>query len=144
MYIGLLILHNVLRWLILVIALVVLLRYFMGWFSQKKWKKSDNILGLIFTALMDLQLLSGLILYFLSPIIKTAFQDFGAALSNPEIRFYAVEHSGMMLLAIILVHIGRARSKKGTPDKQKFGQALLFFGIAYIIIIAAIPWRITG
>lgn len=141
MYIGLLHLHNVLRWLILIAALVVLLKYFIGWFSQKKWQKSDHILGVIFTALIDLQFLTGIVLYFfISPITKTAFQDFGAAMKNADLRFYAVEHALMMLIAAALIHIGWSRSKKAVTDKSKFSQALLFFGIAYVIIIALIPW----
>ena len=141
MYIGLLHLHNVLRWLILIAALVVLLKYFIGWFSQKKWQKSDHILGVIFTALIDLQFLTGIVLYFfISPITKTAFQDFGAAMKNADLRFYAVEHALMMLVAVALVHIGWSRSKKAATDKSKFSQALIFFGIAYVIIIALIPW----
>ena len=80
MYTGLLHLHNSLRWLILLVALVTLVKYFMGWFSQKGWMKSDNILGLLFTAIMDIQLVVGLVLYFgYSPITKAAFQDFLAA-----------------------------------------------------------------
>jgi len=141
MYIGLLHLHNVLRWLILIAALVVLLKYFTGWFSQKKWQKSDHVLGIIFTALIDLQFLTGIVLYFfVSPITKTAFQDFGAAMKNADLRFYAVEHALMMLIAAALIHIGWSRSKKAATDRAKFSQALIFFGIAYVIIIALIPW----
>lgn len=141
MYIGLLHLHNVLRWLILIAALVVLLKYFTGWFSQKKWQKSDHVLGLIFTALIDLQFLTGMVLYFfVSPITKTAFQDFGAAMKNADLRFYAVEHALMMLIAVALIHIGWSRSKKAATDRAKFIQGLIFFGIAYVIIIALIPW----
>ncbi len=141
MYIGLLHLHNVLRWLILIAALIVLLKYFIGWFSQKKWSKPDHILGLIFTSLVDLQFLTGIVLYFFySPITKTAFHDFGAAMKNAELRFYAVEHSLMMLIALVLIHIGWARAKRATSDRAKFSQALVFFGIAYVIIITLIPW----
>ncbi|WP_430973395.1 hypothetical protein [Sunxiuqinia rutila] len=141
MYTGFLHLHNTLRWLILLIALVSLLKYFMGWFSQKKWGKSDNILGIIFTAAMDLQLLTGLVLYFfLSPITSAAFQNFGAAMKNADLRFYAVEHFLMMLIAVVLVHIGRSKSKKASHSRKKFGFSLVFFGIAYIIMLAAIPW----
>ena len=141
MYTGLLHLHNTLRWLILLVALATLLKYFMGWFSQQEWKKSDNILGIIFTSIMDLQLLVGLILYFfISPITKTAFQDFGAAMKNADLRFYLVEHFLMMLIAVALIHIGRSKSKKASGSRRKFGIALIFFGIAYIIILAAIPW----
>jgi hypothetical protein len=141
MYTGLLHLHDGLRWLILLVALVTLLKYFMGWFSQKSWKKSDNILGIVFASVIDLQLLTGLILYFfVSPITEAAFQNFGAAMKNADLRFYAVEHTLMMLIAVVLVHIGRSKSKKALNPKRKFGTALVFFGIAYIIILAAIPW----
>ena len=141
MYNGFLHLHNTLRWLILLVALATLLKYFIGWFSQKSWQKSDNILGIIFTSILDLQLLVGLVLYlFLSPITQTAFQDFGAAMKNDDLRFYTVEHIFMMIVAITLVHIGRSRSKKVVGSRTKFGTALVFFGIAYMIILAAIPW----
>lgn len=141
MYTGLLHLHNSLRWLILLVALVTLLKYFMGWFSQKSWKKSDNILGIIFVSIMDLQFLVGVVLYFfLSPVTQAALQNFGAAMKNPELRFYAVEHSLMMLVALALVHIGRSKSKKTLNPRRKFGISLVFFGIAYLIILAAIPW----
>ena len=141
MYIGLLHLHNLLRWLILAIALVALFKYFMGWFNQGKWQKSDHILGAVFTALLDLQLLSGLVLYFfVSPLTKAAFRDFGAAMKNSDLRFYAVEHFTLMLIAVILVHIGRVRTKKAVNPKAKFSNSLVFFGIAYLIMLAAIPW----
>lgn len=146
MYTGLLHLHNTLRWLILLVALITLLKYFMGWFSQKKWQKSDNVLGIIFTSVMDLQVLVGLVLlyFFVSPITKVAFQNFGAAMKNVDLRFFAVEHTIMMLIAVILVHIGRYKSKKALNPKRKFGVALIFFGIAYILILAGIPWgRVT-
>lgn len=141
MYPGLLQLHNILRWIIIVIALITLLKYFMGWFSQQNWRKTDNILGITFTSLMDLQLLIGLLLYFIfSPITETAFQDFGAAMENSDLRFYAVEHASIMLLAVVLVHIGRARSKKAKNSKAKFRNALIFFGLAYLLIMLGIPW----
>lgn len=146
LYTGFLHLHNTLRWIILLGALITLLKYFIGWFGQKNWEKSDNILGAVFTGLMDLQFLIGIGLYaFLSPITKAAFQDFGVAMKNADLRFYAVEHLIMMIFAIILVHIGRIKSKRATQSKTKYSNGLLFFGIAYIIILAGIPWqRVIG
>ena len=141
MYTGFLHLHNTLRWLILLVAFATLIKYFIGWFSQKSWQKSDNVLGIIFTAAMDLQLLVGLVLYFfLSPITQTAFRNVGEAMKNADLRFYLIEHVFMMLIAIILVHVGRSRSKKALLSRRKFGIALFYYGIAYIIILSAIPW----
>jgi dipeptide/tripeptide permease len=113
----------------------------MAWFSHKRWEKSDNILGIIFTAVMDVQLLVGLALYFfISPITKAAFQNIGAAMKNPELRFYLVEHFLLMLIAVVLVHIGRSKSKKASSPRKKFGVALVFFGIAYVLLLVGIPW----
>ena len=142
MYTGLLHLHSGLRWLILLILMVVLVKYFLGWFSQSKWKKVDNILGIVFTSLMDLQLLVGLILYFfVSPITKAAFQDFGATMKNADLHFIAVEHFLLMLLAVVFVHIGRSRSKKAKTEKGKFGKALFWFAFSCLLILAGIPWN---
>lgn len=141
MYIGLLHLHNTLRWIILLVALVTLIKYLVSWIGMKKWQKSDNILGIVFTSVMDIQLLTGLVLYFfISPFTQAAFQDFGAAMKNADLRFYAVEHFLMMLIAVVLIHIGRSKSKRISNTKRKFGVALVFYAIAYAIILAGIPW----
>ena len=133
--------HNTLRWLILLSLVITLVKYVSGWLGNQPWKKTDNILGIVFTSLMDLQLLTGLVLYFfISPVTKLAMSDFGAAMKDPGLRFYAVEHFSMMLIAVVLVHIGRAKSKKAKTDSAKFKTATIFFLIALVVILAAIPW----
>jgi hypothetical protein len=130
-----------LRWLLLLSLVTTLVKYLIGWFGNQPWKKTDNLMGIIFTSLMDLQLLVGLVLYFfLSPITKLAFNDFGAAMKNADLRFYAVEHLFMMLIAVVLVHIGRAKSKKAATDAGKFKIATLFYGLALVVMLVAIPW----
>ena len=141
MYTGFLHLHDTLRWLLLVSLVITLVKYLAGWLGNQPWKKVDNILGIVFTSLMDLQLLTGLVLYFfLSPVTKLALSDFGGAMKNADLRFYAVEHFAMMLIAVVLVHIGRAKSKKAKIDRNKFKTAFIFFAIALVVMLAAIPW----
>ena len=141
MYTGFLHLHNTLRWLLLLTILITLAKYLLGWFADKPWTKTDNLLGIIFTSLMDIQLLTGLVLYFfLSPVTKLALADFGAAMKDSGLRFYAVEHFSLMLIAVVLVHIGRAKSKKMKVDRKKFKTAAIFYLIALVIILGAIPW----
>jgi hypothetical protein len=133
--------HTILRWLILLSMVITLIKYIVGWLGAHRWKKIDNILGIVFTSLMDLQLLTGFTLYFfLSPITKMAFSDFGAAMKDDNLRFFAVEHLSVMLIAVVLVHIGRAKSKKAKTDIDKFRTATYFFLIALVIIVATIPW----
>lgn len=141
MYIGFLHLHNVLRWIVLLSVIITLVKYLYGWLGKKAWTKTDNLLGIIFVSLMDLQVLTGLVLYFfLSPITRLAFSDFGAAMKNTDLRFYAVEHLSMMFIALVLLHIGRAKSKKAATDLKKFRVAAVFFLVALVVIVAAIPW----
>ena len=142
MYTGFLHLHDTLRWLLLLSLVTTLVKYLIGWFGSQRWKKTDNLMGVVFTSLMDLQLLTGLVLYFfLSPITKLALNDFGSAMKNADLRFYAVEHLFMMLIAVVLVHIGRAKSKKATADASKFKIATIFYGLALVVMLAAIPWN---
>lgn len=121
--------------------IITLIKYLAGWLGNKPWKKSDNILGITFVWLIDLQLITGLALYFfLSPITKLALSNFSAAMKDPDLRFYAVEHILMMIIAIVLVHIGRAKSKSAKTDSGKFRITSVFFLIAMMVIYAAIPW----
>ena len=111
MYTGLLHTHNLLRWIILFTMLAALILAFTGWFGKKDWTKKDNLAGLLLTLFIDLQLVVGLFLYFfVSPFTKAAFADFGAAMKNSDLRFYAVEHLLLMIIALVLVHIGRIKS----------------------------------
>ncbi|MDP2337906.1 MAG: hypothetical protein Q8N05_15970 [Bacteroidota bacterium] len=142
MYEVFLMFHSWLRWLLLFSMAVTLIKYLAGWLGNQPWKKLDNVLGIVFTSLMDLQLIFGLGLYFfLSPVTKQIFANFGAAMKDAVLRFYAVEHISMMLIALVLVHIGRAKSKKAKIDRNKFKIASIFFLIALALIFAAIPWN---
>jgi hypothetical protein len=142
MYTGFLHLHDGLRWLILLAFVITLIKYVAGWLGDQPWKKIDNILGIILTALMDLQLIAGAVLYFfLSPVTKLALSDLRGAMKDPDLRFYAIEHLTMMLIAVILVHIGRAKSKKEVFNKDKFKAGAIYFLIAFIVILLAIPWH---
>ena len=64
----------------------------------------------------------------------------GDVMKNPVDRFFTVEHAGMMILAWILVHVGRSSVKRAPNDAAKHKKMLIFFGLAFLIIIASIPW----
>jgi len=140
MYTGLLHTHNLFRWLVLIAAVLAVVFAFSGWIRKKEWKKTDNILGLLLTIFVDIQLRLGLILYFVSPLTRVAFADFGAAMKNAALRFYAVEHILMMIVALVIIHIGRSKSKKASDTVKKHKAAAIFYTIGLIIILSAIPW----
>jgi hypothetical protein len=135
-----LILHSLLRWVVLLAGIVAVGRGFMGG-KGKRWTEADSRAGLLFITVLDLQFLIGLLLYvFLSPTVRTAFLNFGGAMKDPMLRFFAVEHIVGMVVAIALAHIGRARTKKAVTDDKKFRAAVIFYTLAMIVILLSIPW----
>lgn len=141
MYSFVLTLHSLLRWVVVILAVVTVVRAFRGWLGKKEWTALDGRLGMLSSASIDLQLLMGLILYiFLSPLTKDAFQDFAAAVSDQVLRYWAVEHAFWMVLALILMHVGRAISKRAEEATDKHRRVAIFFGLATLVILLAIPW----
>jgi len=141
MYPVVLFLHSWVRWIVAVAAVVAVARALYGWLGKKGWAKLDDQLGLLFSTSLDVQMLLGLILYiFLSPITRAAFKNFGAAMSDGTLRFFAVEHILYMVIAVVLGHVGRTLSKKATQATAKHRIAAILFGLATLAILLAIPW----
>ena len=100
----------------------------------------DESAGRWFTGLLDLQITLGLVLYFiLSPVTGAALDDFGGAMKNTQLRFFAVEHVIGMLIGTALAHVGRGRVRKA-PLERKGRTAAIFYGLALLAILASIPW----
>ena len=139
-YAAVLTLHSWIRWLVLLAGLAAFWRAAAGAARRKPWRPSDDRAGFWFVTALDLQVTLGLILYvFLSPVTHLAFGDFGAAMKNRGLRFWAVEHVVGMLLGLALAHIGRARTRK-TDSLRRHRVAAIFFGLALVVILASIPW----
>jgi len=143
MHTGMLHLHSVLRWIVLIVALWAIIKMASGKSSGKTFAASDKRPALFFLVCMDIQLLVGLYLYFASPVwglksIQT--RGFAAVMSDKVARFFAVEHIAGMLIATVLVHIGYAATKAQVSDKKKFSKAFTLFLAALLIILISIPW----
>ena len=140
-YGQLLVAHNLIRWLVLIAGIIALVSAFGGWSGRKPMTAGVRRWGALFVATLDLQLLIGLILYFVaSPITKAAFQNMAVAMKDHEMRFFTVEHTTYMLIAIIAAHVGSFLSRKGRTDLRKYRGAVIGYGISLLVILAGIPW----
>ena len=137
---GLLHVHSLLRYVLLILLLISIVKAYSGWGGKKSYSPGDRKLALFTVISAHLQLVIGLILYFISPNVKVALANMSEAMKNPELRFWAVEHIAMMLIAIILITIGSARAKRAATDEGKHKQIALFFLLALLVIFIAIPW----
>jgi hypothetical protein len=127
---GLLHLHNLLRWVILIAMLVAMVQLFL----KKDALKASKVL--LISAHTTLVL--GLYQYFFGPVgfffIKT--MGMAEAMKDKVVRFWAVEHISSMILAITLITIGHIKYKKG----GKPNSTLILYIIALLLILSAIPW----
>jgi len=137
LYPNILVAHNILRWIVLAAGLIALVKTAGNWrLAGSGAPASTRPWTAIFVGALDLQFLLGLILYLVeSPITRAAFQNMPAAMKDHELRFFAVEHTTYMLIALIAAHVGSALVRKA-----KFRGATIGFGIALLVILAGIPW----
>jgi len=133
--------HSILRWVIILTALFALVRAVTGLSFKRGWMSLDNQAGIWYTSALDLQVLVGIILYFfLSPTTRIAMQNFGAAMSNSSLRFFAVEHVSIMIIAVVVAHIGRSMVRKASNAPAKHRRTLIWFAASIILVLAAVPW----
>jgi hypothetical protein len=140
MYAFLLSFHNLSRWFVLVAALVALVWALQGWLGRRPFERRHRLANLAFVASMDLQLVIGLILYVVSPVVQNALRDMAAAMRVTEQRFFAVEHIAVMIVAVALAHVGSVLARRAPDDRSKHGRTLLWFGLSTAAVLFSIPW----
>ncbi len=140
MYQTLTFLHSTFRWLVLLSLLYAIFIDYKGYFSNKEFSKTDNTVRHWTTTIAHIQLILGIIFYSQSPIIKYFWKNFSDAKQSLDLLFFGLIHISLMLLAIVLITIGSAVSKRKPTDKEKFKTMLIYFFIALLIIFIAIPW----
>jgi hypothetical protein len=140
MYAFVLVLHSWLRWLVLGVGIAHGVRSFIDWRQGAEWSVGRDKLRVSAVGLMDLQVLLGLLLYFaLSPISQSALSNMGAAMKDPALRFYGVEHIATMLLATVVMHVGQVRARrKDTPARHK--TLFITQAVWLVLVLASIPW----
>jgi hypothetical protein len=143
-YTILLSLHSWLRWLVLISLVYALYRAYSGWFKSKVFTPFDDQVRHNTATIAHIQLIFGVWLYLINPITTFFLHHFADAVHIREIRFFGIEHSSTMLIAILLITIGSALAKRKTTDREKFKTIAIWFSIALILILAAIPWEFSS
>lgn len=135
-------LHSYNRYLILIALVFVLYRSWTGWKGKKPFEKIDNTASVALLGLAHLQLVLGLIQYFsTSTIVQSAMADMGAAMKNSWLRYFAVEHAFMMVIAIVCIQVGRTLSKKASDDTTKHKKLAVWTTIATVLIVGTLAMK---
>lgn len=136
---GMLHAHSGLRYIVLLLLVITVVKAIVGWTGKQQYLKADNQLAVWTLVFVHIQVLLGIVLYFWKDWHKM-WPNMGDIMGDTFIRFFVVEHLIGMLIAVILITIGRSRSKKFINDTRKHKTVAIFFGIGLLIILLSIPW----
>ena len=137
---GLLHLHSSFRYLVLLLIVLAIADAFISLSNGKAYNKTSKMLALGALIFTHIQLLVGLLLYFLGPKGFNTIMNVEGFMKDATARFYAVEHISMMIIAVVLITVGYSSSKKPEEANRKYKAIAVLYSIALIIILVMIPW----
>lgn len=132
--------HSAIRYFVLIAMLVTIFRSARGWFGGAPFGPLDEKVKLWLLIMAHTQLLLGLTLYAISPLVQFTAET----MSNTEYRYWTVEHITMMLLAITLITLSHITTKKITDAPAKHKRVFLYNIFALLLIVAAIAQSKRG
>ncbi|MEL4306783.1 hypothetical protein [Joostella sp. CR20] len=141
MYSAVNVLHSYWAYLTLLVLVIAVINAVSGYFTNKDFSMAKDLrislFALIFT---HIQLLIGLVLYFVSP--RFASWQTGGVMGDSLLRLVLVEHPFINIIAIALITIGWSKHKKEETSKRKFGKIALFYGLGLFLILLRIPYML--
>ena len=145
MYTFLLWLHNVTRWVVLLGGVAALSTAYSGLFSKRAYSGVDKATGVFFTASFAVQVIVGLILYFIGPWGVRSLSALDSAGDNRALLiFFGVYHITMMLVALVVAQLGYSRAKRAATDRLAFRNAAIGYSVGLLLVFLAIPWGIRS
>ncbi|MDN3670588.1 hypothetical protein QWY93_14795 [Echinicola jeungdonensis] len=132
-------LHSGLAYLVLAGLIAVFIYAFIGTFSKREFTEKDRKFGLLGLIPAHIQLLVGIIIYFISPLGFSNLSS-GNAMGDEISRLYALEHPLINIVAVILITVGYSRAKKLSSHRARFRSLYMFYGVALVLILSRIPW----
>lgn len=138
---GIVHLHNFLRWVVLLLLIVAIVRHLSGMTGRRPFSNGDKKVDLFLMISAHIQFLLGIILWFIGDFgFNLTKNGIGEVMKDSVSRFWVVEHPLGMFVAIALITVGRGVAKKNFPDAVKHKRAFWLFVIALVIILASVPW----
>ncbi|MGL2962479.1 hypothetical protein ACSVH2_01515 [Flavobacterium sp. RSB2_4_14] len=130
--------HSGWAYLALLLLVFAVANSFMGMTSKREFTAKDRKIALFGLIATHIQLVVGLILYFVSPLGSEAF----GLMKDAALRLTSLEHPLTNIIAIILITIGWSKHKKAETNTAKFKSIAVFYGIGLLLILSRIPWSL--
>lgn len=143
MYTTVQFLHSWWAYLVVFVVLIATINALAGLFTKKEYGHKDFRLALFALIVTHIQLLIGLVLFFVSPLgLKSISNNgMGTVMKDSLLRLYAVEHPTVMIITVILITIGYSKHKKKLVSNKKFKTLAIFYTLGLIFLLSRIPWQ---
>ncbi len=139
MYSVVLILHIIISILLVLLSIFIVGRSFLGVLGKVAFSVYMDIkLAIWAVFFLYVELVLGMLLYAIYINKLESFISQTNASAYFSARFWAAEHTVLMIFAIIFGHLGLVYAKNLANNKQKFQKNLLYFGLSTILIVASI------
>ncbi|WP_228852775.1 hypothetical protein [Aegicerativicinus sediminis] len=136
-------LHSYWAYLVFVVLLISTLNALIKFAGNKEFKAFDFRISLFTLIVSHIQLLIGLVLYFSADYFSVISETgMGEVMKNSTLRSNIVEHPLTMIIAVVLITIGYSKHKKKLTSRPKFKLLAIFYTIAFILVLAKIPWDV--
>jgi hypothetical protein len=134
--------HSYWAYLILLVLILSILNAIVGKIKGKDFESKDLRLALFGLIFSHIQLLIGLILYFVSPWFdQWGNLGMGGVMKDAQTRLYLVEHPFTNILAIVLITMGWSLHKRQSDPGKKFLRIALFYSLGLLLLLSRIPWN---
>lgn len=139
---GMLHLHNLLRWVILILLLISIFKAYTGWQQKRAFTDGDRRIWLFTLIASHINLLVGIyqLLWGRFGALKVNLPEGVSVMQDKFFRFFWVEHPTFMVISIILITAAYRMAKKPMADELRFKRAFWLFIVALLMILVAIPW----
>ncbi len=135
-------LHSYWAYIVIIVLLAAIISALMGKFKKREYLAKNFRIALFGLIVSHIQLVIGLILYFVSPRFDLWGELGGEVMSNAIARLYLVEHPIVNILAIVMITIGYSKHKRKTASTSKFNIVLVFYSIGLLLLLSRIPYDV--
>lgn len=132
--------HSYWAYIVLLVLVIAIGNALIGRISNKSFAIKDLRISLFALIVTHIQLLVGLILYFVSPRFSAWQEGVGAVMGDSSLRLYLVEHPVTNILAVILITMGWSMHKRQAENGKKFMRIGLFYFFGLVLLLSRIPW----
>ena len=133
-------LHSYWAYLVVIILIIAVANALVKAFGDKEYEAKDFRISLFTLIVSHIQLLIGLVLYFVSPRFELGGELGSEVMKNALARLYLVEHPLVNIIAVALITIGYSKHKKKLTSKFKLKTLAIYYTLALVLLLSRIPW----